>query len=276
MSISTVAIGLVLLLQQVYAPADFTQVQGTSLKARYDAAVSQGSRGSDDSYWVAYRFPVRPGVRITTWENNISISYNRSTDGIEWLPDPADIQRIAIFALIGKDDGVIQKTRLINLAQNFRVHDRKVYWLGEPNAEESLAVLGTLALGSPQKFSSSLFHYMSLHDSPNVASRLLAVARDASQTMEIRTNALTYLGREIATPGATQELEKLASDPNTQIQKQAVTVIARRPDDESVPSLIRIAKEHPNQAVRQQAIRSLGQKKDQRVIDFFEQLLKKK
>jgi hypothetical protein len=40
--------------------------------------------------------------------------------------------------------------------------------------------------------------------------------------------------------------------------------------------LIRIAKDHPKQTVRQQAIRSLSNKKDPRVVDFFEQVLKKK
>ena len=52
--------------------------------------------------------------------------------------------------------------------------------------------------------------------------------------------------------------------------------MSRRPDDEAVPALIRIAKEHPNPAVRAEAIRLLGQKKDPRVVDFLEQLLKKR
>jgi len=266
----------VLLLQQVYAPADFTQVSGGSLKARYDSAIAQAGRASDDAFWIAYRFPVRKDVRIVARDNNLQITSTTSSDGIEWIPDATDQQRIAIFLMIGKSDKLIRSTRLIDLNQNFRVHDRKVYWLGEPAADESLNLLDSFALDAQQqKNTSSLFHYMSLHDSPNVASHLLQVARDASKPTEVRRNAINYLGRQVSQQAA-QELEKLSEDPSTEIQNAAVQAIARRPDDESIPTLIRIAKDHPRQTVRQQAIRSLSNKKDPRVVDFFEQVLKKK
>ena len=65
------------------------------------------------------------------------------------------------------------------------------------------------------------------------------------------------------------------SDPEIEIQKQAVFAISQRNNDEAVTSLLRIAREHPNAAVRKQAIFWLGQKRDPRVLDFFEQMLKK-
>ena len=246
-----------------------------SLKARYDGALAQGQRGSDDTFWIAYQFPLRPGLRINTWDNNVSISSTTSSDGIEWIPDDSTPQRVAMFFLFGKGDGELQKTRLINLSRNFRVHDRRVYWLGEPNAEESLILLARLMTDSPRRLSSSLAHYMTLHDSPNVADHLLQIARATSNPTEVRTSAITWLGREVSRK-AGEDLNALTSDPNTQVQRQAVTAISRRSDDEAVPALIRIAKEHPNAAVRTEAIRLLGQKKDPRVLDFFEQLLKKK
>ena len=72
------------LFQQVYAPADFTQVSGASVKAKYDAAVEQGRRGSDDTFWVAWRFAVRPGIRINTLGNNVMISSTTTSDGGPW------------------------------------------------------------------------------------------------------------------------------------------------------------------------------------------------
>src|SRR5262245_23193630 len=134
MSLVATILGVVLL-QQVYSPTDFTQVPGTSLRARYDAAITQGRRGAEETFWLAYRFPVRSGIRIQTWDNNVSITSMTSADGIEWVPDKPEAQRVGIFLLVGKNDGVIQKTRLIDLTQNFRVHDRKVYWLDEPPAD---------------------------------------------------------------------------------------------------------------------------------------------
>ena len=56
---------------------------------------------------------------------------------------------------------------------------------------------------------------------------------------------------------------------------QAVRAISERRSEESVPILIKIARTHPNQAVRKQAIRSLGESGDPRAVDFFKEVLMK-
>jgi HEAT repeat protein len=50
-----------------------------------------------------------------------------------------------------------------------------------------------------------------------------------------------------------------SADGNAEVQVQAVRAISERPKEEAVPILLRIAKTHPNQAVRRQAIRALGE-----------------
>jgi hypothetical protein len=45
--------------------------------------------------------------------------------------------------------------------------------------------------------------------------------------------------------------------------------ISERRAERSVPLLIKIARTHPNQMVRKQAIRSLGESGDPRAVDFF-------
>ena len=65
------------------------------------------------------------------------------------------------------------------------------------------------------------------------------------------------------------------SDPETEIQKQAVIAIARRPKDESIPILIRTARNHPKMQVRKTAIQMLGQTGDDRAVAFFRELLAK-
>ena len=50
----------------------------------------------------------------------------------------------------------------------------------------------------------------------------------------------------------------LDSDPETEIQKQAVIAIGRRPKDEAIPILIRTARNHPKMQVRKMAIQMLG------------------
>jgi hypothetical protein len=264
------------LLQQVYAPTDFVQVQGASLQARYDSAIAQGRRGSDDTFWVAYRFPVRAGIRIQTSDfgTNISIQSSITSDGIEWIPPDNEVQRVGVFIMVNKADGSVNRPRLINLNQNFRVHDRKVYWIGEPNAEESLTLLSKFVTDQNQRYASSFASYMTYHDSTNAGALLARIARDTSLTLGVRTAAINSLSRE-ASRAVADELDRLTNDPNADIQRAAVNAIARRPDDQSIPALIKIATDHPNANVRRTAVQQLGTKRDPRVIDFFEKLLKK-
>jgi hypothetical protein len=216
--------------QAVYAPADFIRPAGESLQARYDDGIAQGRRGDSDTFWVAYQMPAKKGLRIS------------SADGIE-SSSSTQPERIGMFILIRKADGGIEKLRIVDLTADVLVHDRRVYWLGEPAGEEN-------------------------------ADLLLKIARSSAST-SVRKDAVFWLGQEVSRQAASS-LEALTSnDPNVEIQKQAVFALSLRNNDESIPTLERIAKTHPSAAVRQQAIFWLGQKRDVRVLDFFEQILKK-
>jgi len=219
-----------LLGQEVYSPSDFVRTSGDTAKARYDSAIALGRRDSSDTFWIAYQMPRRPNVHVS------------SSDGIEVVTTNSS-EPVGLFFLARKSDGAIDRIRVVNLSQDVRVHDRKVYWLGEPSSDESAALL-------------------------------LNVARTSAST-RVKNDAVFWLGQEISAQ-AGEELEKLAtSDPEVEVQKQVVFALSQRRNDAAILSLERIATDHPNAAVRKQAIFWLGQKKDPRVLDFFEQLLKK-
>jgi HEAT repeats len=188
----------------------------------------------------------RQGSTDTFWiayemSERMNVSLH-SADGIDVVQRNSP-ERSGMFLLVRKSDNGIEKLRIVDLSRDVTVHDRKVYWLGKPTSDES-------------------------------AGLLLNIARNSAST-QVRKDAVFWLGLEISRP-AGDELEKLASnDPEVEVQKQVVFALSLRNSDESIPSLIRIAKEHPNPAVRRQAIFWLGQKRDPRVLDFFEQLLKK-
>jgi len=188
----------------------------------------------------------RQGITDTFWiayemSPRMNVRIN-SADGIDVLQRNSP-ERTGMFLVVRKSDNVIEKLRIVDLSRDISVHDRKVYWLGKPTSDES-------------------------------AGLLLNIAR-TSTSVQVKKDAVFWLGLEMSRR-AGDELEKLASDdPELQIQKQVVFALSLRNNDESIPSLIRIAKEHYNPAVRQQAIFWLGQKRDPRVLDFFDQLLKK-
>ena len=105
--------------------------------------------------------------------------------------------------------------------------------------------------------------------------KLFEVAR-GDESMDLRRQAIRMLGERVGK----RSFEFLSAtaqstDANAEVQVQAVRAIGERHTEESVPLLIKIAKTHPNQLVRKQAIRSLGESGDPRAVEFFREVLMK-
>ena len=111
--------------------------------------------------------------------------------------------------------------------------------------------------------------------STRVEDKLFEVAR-GNDAIELKRQAIRMLGERVSKRSfdflsATAQ----STDANAEVQVQAVRAISERRAEESVPLLIKIARTHPNQMVRKQAIRSLGESGDPRAIDFFREVLSK-
>ena len=111
--------------------------------------------------------------------------------------------------------------------------------------------------------------------SPRVEDKLFEVAK-GNDAVEVRRQAIRLLG-ERATKRSFDFLTATAqsTDGNTEVQMQAVRAISERNSEESVPILIKIAKTHPNQLIRKQAMRALGESGDPRAVEFFREVLTK-
>jgi HEAT repeat protein len=111
--------------------------------------------------------------------------------------------------------------------------------------------------------------------STRVEDKLFEVAK-SSNVVDVQRQAIRLLG-ERATKRSFEFLSATAqsNDGNAEVQVQAVKAISERRSEESVPLLIKIARTHPNQLVRKQAIRSLGESGDPRAVDFFREVLTK-
>src|SRR5205085_1564302 len=121
----------------------------------------------------------------------------------------------------------------------------------------------------------AVLHALAETKSPRAQVRLLEVAR-TDVSPELRRDAINVLG-ERASARSLDFLSATAqsADGNTEVQMQAVRAISERSADEAVPILIKIAKTHPNQLVRRQAIRALGESGDPRAVEFFREVLAK-
>ena len=111
--------------------------------------------------------------------------------------------------------------------------------------------------------------------STRVEDKLFEIAR-SNEPADMKKHAIRMLGERVSKRSfdflsATAQ----STDANAEVQVQAVRAISERRSEESVPLLIKIARTHPNQMVRKQAIRSLGETGDPRAVEFFREVLAK-
>ena len=262
------------------ATGDFVQIAGPSLESRFESAIARGRSAADETFWVAYQFPVEDGVRVggrgaTLNTDRGSQTAYRSRDGIVLIPEEGvPTQRVGLFLMARKSDGAIRRMRVLDLDENYEIRDREVYWLGAAEADESVDMVARVAAGGQNRNVSSLMMVMSLHETERSTDRLIEIAR-GSAPRDVRKDALFWLGQEVSQRAGDALRDMVMEDgPETEIQKQAVFAISRRDDDESIPLLIEVAADHSSLAVRKQAIFWLGRKQDPRVVDFFERMLR--
>ncbi len=149
--------------------------------------------------------------------------------------------------------------------------------LGVSSDPASLSTLVNL-YGSvaDQELRRNLIHSISINSNQEPAIDFLIKLAKTERDGEARNQALFWLGHKAGEKalGVLKDTVEREDD-DTEVQKHAVFVISRRPADEAVPLLIKIARTHAKPEVRKQAIFWLGRTGDQRALAFFEEILGK-
>ncbi len=162
-------------------------------------------------------------------------------------------------------------------AEHKRVREAAAHALGRSENPASLNTLtslyGTIANREVKK---SLIHSIFINANEAPAIEFLIKLAKTEPDRETRQQALFWLGRKAGerTLGVLRDAVE-GTDADTEVQKHAVFVISRRPKDEAVPLLIKIARTHAKPQVREQAVFWLGRTGDERALKFFEELLAK-
>ena len=113
-----------------------------------------------------------------------------------------------------------------------------------------------------------------LADSVEIWPELLAMARDRGLGQGTRTSALFWVSH-LAGERVVREMGRIAEDAteDREIRQMAVFALGRRPADEGVPALLRVARNDRDPEVRRMAIFWLGRSGDPRAISYFEEVL---
>lgn len=152
-------------------------------------------------------------------------------------------------------------------------------WRGQPDLElgevppaQAIAFLmGLVATGDARPAKDAIFPAL-IAEGPAPDAQLLAVAKDGDRPRDVRSSATFWLSQS-AGDRAAAGLQELLDDPDRSVREQAVFALAQRPDAESVPALIRLARTHRDPNVRRRAVFWLGQKRDPRALAYFEEVL---
>jgi hypothetical protein len=169
---------------------------------------------------------------------------------------------------------------LINLVQSeqesVEVRKQAAFAIGVGKDDNAIGALESLYDSvNPREVKRQIIFAVSINRSSDSAVNFLIRVAGTDPDREMRKQAIFWLGQKAGQKGMEALGNMVESDPDTEVQKQAVFAISRRPEDEAVPLLIKIAKTHPKGEVRKQAIFWLGQIGDQRVLDFFKEILSK-
>lgn len=189
-----------------------------------------------------------------------------------------DVRRIAVHWL-----GItgVETSFLADLVRDERevedVRRSAGHALGISSDPSALNVLTNLyGTVSNRELRRSLIHSISINSNQEPAIDFLIKLAKTEQDRESRNQALFWLGHKAGEKSLGVIKDAVESDDaETEVQTHAVFVLSRRPVDEAVPLLIKIARTHAKPEVRKQAMFWLGRTGDSRALAFFEEVLRK-
>jgi HEAT repeat protein len=152
------------------------------------------------------------------------------------------------------------------------LREQAIFWLGQRRSEETAAFLRDMyaRLTEPQLREKIIFSLSQQRSAENAA-WLLERARDPSEDIELRKQALFWAGQ-----GGVPIADLVAiydRMPDREMREQLIFVYSQRKDPAAIDKLFAIARSDPDKELRTRAIFWLGQSKDPRVAQFLSDLI---
>ncbi|HEY8459450.1 MAG TPA: HEAT repeat domain-containing protein [Blastocatellia bacterium] len=243
--------------QRKYSRADFINVDGSDLSDKIDRAVKQFKASKQgDTVWLAYHFPAREDARVGMFSGTVY----RDSDGIR-LERSEDTTQIAVLLLTDASGPQPKFIRIktLNLSEPFVFENRPVYWLGNVDANQSIAALeGSMrADAHSRELARGALRAIGVHDSSRSVSLLKEVAAKNSD-IEIQRSAVLNLSRIRTQEGLNALIDLYDGASNDALKEEIISGIARNESRKAMDKLQSIAKDDANPKMRQRAIRRLS------------------
>ena len=149
---------------------------------------------------------------------------------------------------------------------------KAIFWIGQSDDPESGAFLRSLyGRVKSVELRKKLLFSVSQQDTKESRSWLLTVARDATQPMELRKQALFSAG-QAGVPSA--ELGALYDGlTDRELKEQLLFVLSQQDDPAAVDRLLAVARKDPDTELRKKALFWLGQSDDPRAAKALQDII---
>jgi HEAT repeats len=235
--------------------------------------------------WVGYAVPARPGDhQMCCWNgdggNSGCCTGCRLEPGVASAVTTVRQERPTLleagdsfFVLYRIENRQVVRIRMFSEPCPLDAGGRTLHWLTGVREEDSIAFLTTfLGSSSTNRLADSALSAIAMHRHQNALERLLAAAKDGATT-HVRGQALFWLAQRAGEQAVGAISNAIANDPETEVKRRAVFALSQLPRSEGVPLLIQVARTNTNPAVRKQAMFWLGQSRDPRALQFFQEIL---
>ena len=176
----------------------FIPVEGATLKAKIDSAVSAGkANATNGRFWVGYQFEVRPGVAIDFEIVDSAGGVYMSMDGTSMMFDPRhETRELGVFLLYDTQREAFIRAEVYNLRRTHEFSSYPVYWAGHITNEESLNYLKSIVdAPAPEvnRLAERATFAIALHDDARVDAMLIEMIRRPADD-PMRSRAIYWLG----------------------------------------------------------------------------------
>jgi hypothetical protein len=199
----------------------------------------------------------------------------KALDSILRFSKDPDIQDKAVFALSQHNRPGAQQA-LRAYAERADVpeaaREKAIFWLGQQGSAENGTFLRSLygRLKSNELRKKVIFSLSQMGGTEN-GKWLLGIARDASQGIEMRKQALFWAGQ--AGVPITELTALYGNVADQAMREQLIFVYSQRDEPAALDRLIEIAKRDPNPELRKRALFWLGQSGDSRAVQALQEVI---
>jgi hypothetical protein len=163
---------------------------------------------------------------------------------------------------------------LASAQQPESIRRKAVFWLGNARGRHGYETLSRILGEDPSdRVREHAIFALTQSKEPGAIDAIVKAAHE-DKSARVRGQALFWLAHAAQRKISADEIARAVdNDPETEVKKRAVFALSQLPNGEGVPKLIELAKTNRNAEVRKQAMFWLGQSKDPRALEFFQQVL---